>query len=924
MRTFQKYNCQICKKGCEQKSHHETHINTEKHKLKREIKEEKLNKKTSKYLNANYGTVNIKDILDILEGTRDFKNEVKEFELESIMSSKDSARQQIHEIHNYLRNNGVGYGMNALKLFTLFYGLKKIEMNGHFEKTGLDECCRFSKILNEFEEDEENAFIILNRQVLKSIHNNPKIKYIIFSLISDNIKASVIYELLKKIEILVNEEKKYNFQLAGKIYEYFIGRDQTAISELGAYFTDRPITDYIYNNILKPKLDKDKNVQTMIDPFGGSGGFTIGYLQYLINNDKSIDWKSQLQNVYHYDMNRDVVKYAMLEFYCLTGEFPKESNMKTTNSFRDDFSKNKFNYICTNPPYGGDKIQKTEEVTMLELLKSEIEKYIEKEYKKKKVNKKTVLKLEDKDKKVWEQYNQVCNKLDLIRKINESQCVRLYNSSNRFQLYAKSNGIDISKCKDKESVSLLMMMNLLAENGTAVGVLKEGVFFDNKYKHIRKHLIENFNVIKVVSIDSSQFENTSTKTSIIMFSNTGKTESIKFSELIVTKDKKTEAIFENGLFIIKKIKDKITGISEKFLTKANYNDIVKQDYTLNYKKYNIKKLEAGKGYEMKKIGEEVKFLQKSKRKASFGKQKGKYNFYTSSETIKKCDVDDYKEQCLIIGTGGNSSIHLTDSNFSCSTDNIIMKSTKINYHYYIIQSLWKDFVNSMHGSTIKHVTNNMLKNYEIPIPKSQDKLEEWVTKIDKPYNKVIKYKKELKELEEKVQNDIQKMLDENETEEVELGNLCEFIKTGKHKNKTKNELYPYYGTNKVMFYIDNYDYDGEHICIARKGDCHITLRTNKFNVNDDVVICKPIEHIKLIYYIMKINIYNIDYTGSTVKGVKKSDLIKLKMQIPKNKKLIDNFNPIFKQINTLKDNIPKQEKLYQQYLQELKQEAIKN
>ena len=48
------------------------------------------------------------------------------------------------------------------------------------------------------------------------------------------------------------------------------------------------------------------------------------------------------------------------------------------------------------------------------------------------------------------------------------------------------------------------------------------------------------------------------------------------------------------------------------------------------------------------------------------------------------------------------------------------------------------------------------------------------------------------------------------------------------------------------------------------------------------------------------------------------------MQIPKNKKLIDNFNPIFKQINTLKDNIPKQEKLYQQYLQELKQEAIKN
>ena len=40
--------------------------------------------------------------------------------------------------------------MNALKLFTLFYGLAKIEKNGHFEKTGLNEVCRFSKIKEKF------------------------------------------------------------------------------------------------------------------------------------------------------------------------------------------------------------------------------------------------------------------------------------------------------------------------------------------------------------------------------------------------------------------------------------------------------------------------------------------------------------------------------------------------------------------------------------------------------------------------------------------------------------------------------------------------------------------------------------------------------------------------------------------------------
>ena len=83
--------------------------------------------------------------------------------------------------------------------------------------------------------------------------------------------------LVKEIEELSDIEKATNTQLCGKIYEYFIGRDQTAISELGAYFTDRHITDFIYDEepvILEDSLDVPK----MCDPFGGSGGFTVGYI----------------------------------------------------------------------------------------------------------------------------------------------------------------------------------------------------------------------------------------------------------------------------------------------------------------------------------------------------------------------------------------------------------------------------------------------------------------------------------------------------------------------------------------------------------------------------------------------------------------------------------------------------------------------
>lgn len=67
--------------------------------------------------------------------------------------------------------------------------------------------------------------------------------------------------------------------LSGKIYEYFIGRDDTAISELGAYFTDRHIVDYIIDK-LNPEINKDGSIPSMVDMFGGSGGFTTGYVNY--------------------------------------------------------------------------------------------------------------------------------------------------------------------------------------------------------------------------------------------------------------------------------------------------------------------------------------------------------------------------------------------------------------------------------------------------------------------------------------------------------------------------------------------------------------------------------------------------------------------------------------------------------------------
>lgn len=283
-----------------------------------------------------------------------------EIENMNSVSNKEALKDKIHEIHNFLRNNGAGYGMNALKVFNIIYGLKKIEENGLLDKVNLTKPdCEFSyllKLANE-NKDEQLAELIFGN-MLQSICDS-ELKELLFYEIPQNIRGSVFVYLVKEINKITIIEKTCNVLLSGKIYEYFIGRDASAISELGAYFTDRHITKYCLQKA-NPKMNEDGTIPSMIDMFGGSGGFTTEYINHINETyPQLINWNNEINKIYHYDMNEDVIKSAGLEFFCLTGVLPNMNNLKYKNSFTDEFNGSKYEYIFTNPPYGGDKTSKT-------------------------------------------------------------------------------------------------------------------------------------------------------------------------------------------------------------------------------------------------------------------------------------------------------------------------------------------------------------------------------------------------------------------------------------------------------------------------------------------------------------------------------------------------------------------------------------
>lgn len=873
-------------------------------------------------------------------------NKINNDENEDQFITRDDLRDYIHSIHNFIRNNGAGYGQTGVKIFSVFYGLKLIQpLLDTFgfskeQKEKLDFNILVEKAKKAKKDKNNNSGLTgyIDNEILDILYNlkidsddpNHKLGHFICYAIPRDLKDNVWVDLILKInKVPVGYKKERKVNLSGKVWEYFVGRDSTAISELGAYFSDRHITEFTFNKI-KPKLINGM-VPTMIDPFGGSGGFTLGYANYMRELSDSIDWETNVNNIYHFDMEESVVNMTGLEIFAITGYFPDreyKNNFSRVNSFTHEFAKRnkpgKFNYIFTNPPYGGDKVNKNAEQLKRDIL---IE-YIKK------------IPTEERTDNLNVQLLRLTEISNDYKKKQEENHVRLNNCSSRIKQFAKKYNIDTAN--DKESCSLILMMDMLAENGTCCGILKEGIFFDGKYSKLRQVLVDNFNVTDVISVPQNAFENTSTKTSIIIFHNNGKTNNINFSELqVITEPDNVINIAEDGEAHIINYKDEIIEVIEKQLSCTSYIQIIeptiimskgiekkRYDYSLNGKDYNKKEIVVGDGYELVKMGDICTFLQKSKRNASFGKSIGKYNFYTSSNKVQKCDIADYSEECLIIGTGGVANIKI-DNIFSCSADNMILKAQNNKYLYNLIKGNMNLLSDGFTGSTLKHLSKDYLTNLQIPVPKSKQKIKEWVDKISKPYDKKNENEKLIKKLEEQVRDTIMDIGENEDCDEVELGSICEYIKTGKNKtpDNKKGKLYPYYGTADITGYTDYYLFDGKHILVARNGSIgNCFLVEGKIYPSDHIFIIKNIEqyNISFIYYLIKELSYEIQNksNGSTIKGITKENLSKIKIKIPKNKQLIKDLEPLFQEIEKLQTEMKKAETQYKQLIKELSEEAI--
>jgi type I restriction enzyme S subunit len=539
---------------------------------------------------------------------------------------------------------------------------------------------------------------------------------------SDNIfNAKKGYDIKELIRIINYVKITNNFMnnfasFNGDIHESFLKYQGNKNSkELGQYFTPRLLIKAILDECgLKELITNiEKSNPTIYDPCMGTGGL----LCFTYNN---CDNKIKNDGLYGCEIEFDTIKFGVASIMISTNEY--NSNIKNCNSLIENpylFENKKFDIIFTNPPFGTKNNYKQLNINFDEYKKNNY--------------KESIIKFED-----------------------------------IYPIYTNKG-------------TYLFVQNIiysLADNGIACIVLPDGEMMksnnDNSLK-IRKFILDNAKIIKIINVNGGIFMNTSIKTKV----------------LIIQKGNYDNYNCEVDFLDIINIDDKITVKhleTKKINENLHFSSSIDEEDEINY----------SKDIEIKTIGEICTFLPKSKRHASYGKVKGKYPFYTSSKNCNKyCDEYDYEDECLIIGTGGTANIKYC-CKFSCSADNFVIKintgySPKYIYYYILIniEILQTGFI----GVGIQHISKEYLNNIKMPIP-SIEKQNEIVKYLDFIYEKANKTSNEkiteLKQLNEFCLSN-QKIFGENVVKE--LGKITTY-KSGKrlplgHLLQNNKTPYPY-------------------------------------------------------------------------------------------------------------------------------------
>lgn len=787
----EKYECKICGKKSDQKSHHISHLQSESHKKARKIKELELKSMSKDDLLKNYLTTDIEKILVRLENSEFIDYEFKKrkrsklspiYKLsnEEIEANneenlfKSEFQKYLNTTHNLLRGAAVtgDDAFDDILYFLMYCFLQKQDFDN--SKYDFNNLSRYSGNINRIkkyitllnidnllEDTDKNIIRPKDSKELCSINkigivlkNHPTTKRLIYK--EDFIKCSnrkIIVQCIKDSMIFINDHYnniiKYQ-DIVGIAYEYFAnkyGGNGGTSKEMGQYFTERPLMAMTFQLIDKDDLvGLEINDQSTIgDEFCATFGYPL-YLRQFLKNKHNITISDN--NMYGVEFHERLSRMAVLNAMFSMDTY---DNVVRGDSFITNVSSH-LDISVHNVPFG--------------------------------------------------------------------QSMKFNNIKETYKTFKEDNSnLKIPELKDiihsEANVDAILASQLALYKTEKMGLLiiKDGKeTSSDSHKDYRKFFCENCHIKKILKIPSGAFSSTGTKTVCLYFVKKEglKTEEIQFLELNQEGNKIEE------------------------ICKVSIMDLKAKNYSWDPEAYildeTFENMKEKSNCEFVKLGESFNFLPKSKRNAKFGKDSGLYPFYKSSMVLNSyVDKCDFNEESLIMGDGGSPNINY-GINFSTSDHCYVFRSNnesvKNRYIYYYILFNLNLFEKLYKGSGIGNISKKSIQELEIPKPSLE--IQEKTVEI---LNDLSQQKKLLEELklgiERRMKYYLEAQIKKNDTEMVKLGDMTN-INIGSTPSTKNSNYWSEKKTNHIWLSVSELN-----------NNLNPIIKSNKYLTDEAIKKCNP-------------------------------------------------------------------------------------
>ena len=159
-------------------------------------------------------------------------------------------------------------------------------------------------------------------------------------------------EILEILDEVIMEDVDCQMDILGWVYEQHLRTGSSAARDLGQFFTDRFICEYM-TELCAPGFKSAGVPESVCDPTMGTGGFLTAFVKFYNKHhaDKPVDWAVQQKEIHGCDTDPKVAGVARLNLFMETGG-NRSTNLLTHDSLYGDLTQNQYDVILANMPFG--------------------------------------------------------------------------------------------------------------------------------------------------------------------------------------------------------------------------------------------------------------------------------------------------------------------------------------------------------------------------------------------------------------------------------------------------------------------------------------------------------------------------------------------------------------------------------------------